>query len=231
MRNALQKLFLYLFTKTSLQQKETTRKAKGQSLVEIAIAFPVLIMLLSGVVEFGFIINNYLSLLDATREAARFYSQADPFIRDPVTKAITDNDLTFYNGAAAMVRASLDPIYSNPNYVGRRIILDPIIDDVIITVYRVNIALAAPDNVEALPSDGGVHIYGNINYPSIFTEDSVRDTLIENAPNAGILLVEVHYNYHQVLALPWLTVFLSDPVHLRAYTIFPLSAAEPVVAP
>lgn len=231
MRNALQKTFSYLFVKTGLQRKGIRRKAKGQSLVEIAIAFPVLIMLFSGVVEFGFIINNYLSLLDATREAARFYSQADPFIRDPITKVITGNDLTFYNGAAAMVRASLDPTYTNPDYKGRRIVLDPTIDDVIITVYRVNIALTAPDNVEALPSDGGIHIYGNTNYPSIFTEDSIRDALIENAPNAGILLVEVHYNYHQVLALPWLTAFLSDPVHLRAYTIFPLSAAEPVVAP
>jgi len=36
--------------------------------VEVAIAFPIFIMLFSGVVEFGFIINTYLSLLDATRD-------------------------------------------------------------------------------------------------------------------------------------------------------------------
>jgi Flp pilus assembly protein TadG len=238
MRSALQKLFSKMFIKNRPEQKRKPRKSKGQSLVEIAIAFPVLIMLFSGVVEFGFIINYYLSLLDATREAARFYSQADPFTRDPSDKTvITGNDMTFFNGAAAMVRASLDPIFTNADYVGRRIILDPALDDVIVTVYRVSIVTSGGNTVTTVTAHPpgttgtgpGVHIYGTINYQSIFTIQSIQDTLLEGAPNAGILLVEVHYNYHQILALPWLTAFISNPVHLRAYTIFPLSAAEPVV--
>ena len=208
---------------TAPQQKSRKRKSRGQSLVEVAIAFPILIMLLGGVVEFGFIINYYLSLMDATRETARFYSQADPFIRDPSDKTvITGIDETFYNGAAAMVRANLDPLFTNNNYTGRRIILDPSIDDVIITVYRVD-----GTTVTAHP-EGGIHIYGSENYPSIFSTANIEENLLTDAPNAGIILVEVHYNYHQVLALPWLTPFLPDPVHLRAYSVFPCSAAEPV---
>lgn len=50
---------------------------KGQSLVEIAILLPVLLILLSGLIEFGFLFNEYLSLQDAVRNAARFASDSD----------------------------------------------------------------------------------------------------------------------------------------------------------
>ena len=78
MQKAVQRVFS-LFIKTSPPRKGHLRKTRGQSLVEVAIAFPILIILFSGVVEFGFIINYYLSLLDATRDAARLYSSGDPF--------------------------------------------------------------------------------------------------------------------------------------------------------
>jgi hypothetical protein len=38
----------------------------------------------------------------------------------------------------------------------------------------------------------------------------------------------VHYNYHQVLKLPWLAPFVPDPMLLRAYTMMPIAAAEPL---
>ena len=70
MQKALQKIF-WLFTKTNPPRKTSARKPWGQSLVEVAITFPILIMLFTGVVEFGFILNTYLSLVDATRDAYR----------------------------------------------------------------------------------------------------------------------------------------------------------------
>lgn len=216
MRKILQKVFS-IFEKKGLQAPSKKRKSTGQSLVEFAIAFPILIIMLSGVVEFGFILNYYLSLLDSTREAARFYSGLDPFNAD-----LTDN-MSFYSGAAAMVRANLDPSVVNPDYEGRRIVLDPALDDVIITVFSV----LNDEVIQSYPSSGEYHMYNN--FDSIFAEaNSMQNSLLANSPNAGILVVEVHYNYHQVLALPWLTAFLSDPLPLRAYTIFPLSAAEPI---
>jgi Flp pilus assembly protein TadG len=64
-------------------RRKRDRRTSGQSLVEIAILFPLLLMLISGLVEFGFLLNQYLNLLDGAREAARFASDGDPFIRDP----------------------------------------------------------------------------------------------------------------------------------------------------
>lgn len=58
---------------------------KGQSLVEITLLFPVLLILLSGLMEFGFMLNEYLTLQDAVRNAARFSSDSDYLSGDTTT--------------------------------------------------------------------------------------------------------------------------------------------------
>lgn len=224
MQKVIQRVFS-LFTKSHPPRKRNTHKSRGQSLVEVAIAFPVLIILFSGVIEFGFILNYYLSLLDATRESARYWSGDDPFL--PGGGKVDDPD--FYYQTAVMVRKILDPSlgYTNPaDYKGRRILLDPALDDVIVSVYGVQSSDAT------LWRDGGAyHLFPTSgsggNYPSIFTEEAIEATRVSGAPNAGVLVVEVHYNYHHVLSLPWMTVWLSNPLHLRAYTIMPIRSGEP----
>ncbi len=219
MKKILQKLAT-LFNRPKPQQTRNARKSKGQSLVEFAIAFPVVIMLFSGVVEFGFILNYYLSLMDATRLAARYYSTFDPFVPDPNTGR--NETYWFYLDAANMAKSDVEP--RTVDDTSRKIVLDPATDDVIVTVYS-----ACGSKVVSFPSLGGWHLYGNAT--SAFIDKDGLSTMsasrLSGAPNAGILLVEINYNYHQVLALPWLTAFLSNPLPLRAYTIMPISAAEP----
>lgn len=209
MKKILNKVFSRINKKATRLQK-----SKAQSLVEFAITLPILLMLLGGVVEFGFALNYYLSLIDATREAARFYSNQDPF-----TSGGADN-MAFYADTAAMVRANLDPQVVNPSYQGRRIVLDPSNDDVIITAFG-----ASNGNVVRFPSSGSYQLYNN--EAPVFSDTAIESLLDSGAPNAGILLVEVHYNYHQVLRLPWLLLFVPDPFIMRAYTMMPLAAAQP----
>lgn len=57
------------------------KKSRGQSLVEVSLFLPLLLMMLGGLVEFGFALNQYLNALDAAREAARYSSDGDPDIR------------------------------------------------------------------------------------------------------------------------------------------------------
>lgn len=45
--------------------------ARGQSLVEFSLVLTPLLLLLLGIVQFGFIFNSYVTLANATREAAR----------------------------------------------------------------------------------------------------------------------------------------------------------------
>ena len=46
-------------------------RQSGQSVVELALITPILIVLLAGLVEIGWFANNYLNLLDVTRAGAR----------------------------------------------------------------------------------------------------------------------------------------------------------------
>ena len=41
------------------------RKPRGQSLVEFTLMLPILLMLLSGVIEYGFMLNLYLDIIDS----------------------------------------------------------------------------------------------------------------------------------------------------------------------
>jgi hypothetical protein len=52
-------------------------RQRGQSLIETAIVFMVLVLLLYGVVEVGFGLRNYILVSNANREAARLASRGD----------------------------------------------------------------------------------------------------------------------------------------------------------
>lgn len=47
-------------------------KKKGQALVEFAIILPILIFILAGIIEFGMMLNSYLTIQNASREGARY---------------------------------------------------------------------------------------------------------------------------------------------------------------
>ena len=55
---------------------------KGQTLVETALILPVILLLLTGIIDFGLLFNNYLVISNATRNAARSASvgKSDAYI-------------------------------------------------------------------------------------------------------------------------------------------------------
>ena len=56
----------------------TPTGARGQSLVELTLTLPILMIMLMGLTEIGWYANNYLTLLDVVREAGRFGASRDP---------------------------------------------------------------------------------------------------------------------------------------------------------
>jgi Flp pilus assembly protein TadG len=50
------------------------KNTEGQSLVEFALVLPLLLALVLGMVEFGWILNAKITLTSAAREGARFYA-------------------------------------------------------------------------------------------------------------------------------------------------------------
>jgi Flp pilus assembly protein TadG len=47
------------------------RRSDGQTLVEFALVLPLLALLLFGIIQFGIVFNNYVTLTDAVRAGAR----------------------------------------------------------------------------------------------------------------------------------------------------------------
>ena len=262
---------------------------KGQSLLEMALALPVMLIMISGLIEFGFALNQYLNALDAAREAARYATDSDPLDRDfedngadpPVNNLplVTEQDcgtsLDFYMQAACIAQQTMSPVDFNPAT-----------DDVVISVFRVLSGTVIdrwpncePTTGDDCPNDpspfadtlGEWHLYGRgsgcglsgagngfdddgdgqiddscdgsgvIEGPgegcveatddtchiSRFDNALVESKLDEDAPDSAVLLVEVFYDYPHVMALPWITPFVPNPLPLHTYTIGPLPAAEP----
>jgi hypothetical protein len=90
------------------------RQERGQSLVEMALAMILFLLLLVGVVDFGRAFNNYIIITNASREGARYASrfphddagirartvqEADNFDLDPPLGPLSDVAVDFPDGA------------------------------------------------------------------------------------------------------------------------------------
>lgn len=210
------------------------KKSLGQSFVEFAILLPLLLMMLSGLVEFGFMLNTYLDLIDSAREVARYLANDDP-LHDingnfQGSWVVTPEPHDFYDQRAwNLMSLSLDR--------SGNIALDPLTDNMIVSVFVVS------NNVVTgrYPSDVPDNVNGWTRYPSsshnvsafsvadINTKLSALGTAVP--PDTGMVLVEVFYDYHMVMGLPWIRVFVPDPVTLHAYTMMPNVNAAPTPTP
>lgn len=54
-----------------MQSKKKKVGQKGQSLVETAFILPIIILILTGIIDFGLLFNNYMVIVNASREGAR----------------------------------------------------------------------------------------------------------------------------------------------------------------
>ncbi len=194
---------------------------RAQSLVEFTLMLPVLLIMLSGLVEFGFLLNSYMDVIDAAREAARYAANDDPTVGSP-------SDLTpnFWNRAWTNTRGSLFTASDG------RIDWTPT-DAFDCTNVKGDIVVSAfgfKDNAIQTrypigDSDGASNCN---NYPSKLSDAFINSKMDSSSiGNSGAVLVEVYYEYEMLLGLPWITAFVPDPILLHAYTIMPNTNAEP----
>jgi hypothetical protein len=183
------------------------KEGKGQSFVELAVVFLVLIAMLVAVVEAGNLLNQYINLVDGAREAARAASNASPFI----SSTSDEFNLAFYTNTDNIIEGT-DTIRSAISPV----VLDPANgDDVVISTFEITKGV-----VKRFPQDkpSGWSHYG---HASAFSDTDLQNlmTKFTAAPNTGMVVVEIFYNYETILGVP-----PSIPVH--TYAIMPLTAAE-----
>lgn len=210
------------------------RLSRGQGLVETAILLPVLLIVLSGLLEFGFLLNEYMTIQDAVRNAARFAADSDYTFRDNILNCDeTAGPVTrdFYRQTACLVNRELS---REAPYVGLN--LGNGRDDVIISVFSVKgpsgqIAARFPSDVGEAGWSMAEDFTGTRNQSSTFSTAEMQAKLSGLAPNTGYVLVELFYSYDQKLKLPWITAFVPDPILLRPFAVMPNSSAEPTPTP
>ena len=190
-------------------RSKTNNNEKGQSFVELSLVVVFLLIFVAGIVEFGFMLNNYLNMVDASREAVRRSANYDPFIVDPDTGA-KSVDTNFYVETGRFTEEILAPVVLDPTKG----------DDIVITFFSVGKGIYV-----RYPNDDGWSVYGN--HVSKLSNAEIQSRLNSSAPPTGVLLIEIFYNYPQVLKLPVFTIFVRDPMPVYAYAVMPLTAAEP----
>lgn len=83
------------------------RNETGQAMVEFALILPILMAILLGILQFGIIFNNYITLTDATRAGAR---------KAAVSRFLNDNGasakVAVENSAQGLNQSVLDPTIS-----------------------------------------------------------------------------------------------------------------------
>jgi hypothetical protein len=223
-------------------RKRKTKKSLGQSLVEITLLFPALLIMLSGLIEFGFFLNEYLVIISATRNAARFGSDGSYFATDSVKTCSTTRDFFRQIGCLASqeLRQERPFVTMNDNGTPGNFAddyIDPARgDDVIVTAISV-LQSGSPTVDKRFPSNAGWSwaldhpSYGVRNHSSNFSNADIESKLDAGAPSTGFLLVEIFYSYDQTLKLPWITTIIPDPIPVHFYTFMPLSSAEPTPTP
>jgi len=74
---------------TNLRRRHL-RSESGQSLVEFALVLPILAVLLFGIIQFGLVFHQYLTVTDAVRAGARKGAVSRNLGPGPATTAATD---------------------------------------------------------------------------------------------------------------------------------------------
>ena len=222
------------------------RHKKGQSLVEVAIFAPLLIFILMGVFEVGYAIRNYMIILNASREGARFaarpqYLDAGYEVIFNHTKSSIAEQLDFENKGDIVVSIleSDSNLPCNPNTLddmngNRKFSPDPQIPGVQTDWW--------PDCDCSLVATNPYTPYQSLITTTTYISESTRldlqdlmlnlseennvhnclamkkTTLIIPTINRSVA-VEVFYEHNQLFGFPFISNPFTDPITLHAYTI------------
>ena len=210
-------------------------KSKGQSFIELALVFMILMLIFAGVVELGNLINVYLDIIDSGREAARNANTYEFYNIDESTvpPTVTVGDLVF-NEAAKIAWNTMNTNCQGilqdkgtqliPPACNMRIPFDPLEDDIVISVISYD-----GSSLIRFPDGNGWSRFNN--RVSTVSDGEILSHLDSSTPSTGIIMVEVFYGYHQLLGMPFFTDVLPDPIPVHTFSIMPYPSADPTPTP
>lgn len=120
------------------------RNNKGQSIVELALILPIIIILLFGIFEFGRVFNAYMVIANASRQGARVGS---------VGATVTEVETTVKTNASSLDLSDLIIVVSTTGSGGRGETITVTVGyDVDVSIPFVHLAVGNPLHLESAMS-------------------------------------------------------------------------------
>ena len=189
-------------------RERVARSASGQSLVELTLALPVLLILFLGLIELAMALRAYLVLVNANREAARFASRGTF-----TDEQIAERALISFSGQLPV--NTVGPA-SNTG--------------IIVTRFHVS-----DDPTAAATFETPIYATGTLTYtskisPELYAirlknrNDDFNADLVASHPDAvrsvhDVVFVEVFYYHHQVLRATIVEWIFPEPIVLYSRTM------------
>ena len=89
--------------------KNFAKKESGQAIVELALTLPILMMILCGIIDFGWIYSNQLSASFCSREGAR-YGVVNPSSANNIKQRVIATAPSYMAG-----NMTINVVFSNPS--------------------------------------------------------------------------------------------------------------------
>ncbi len=187
-----------------MKERILKSQQKGQSIVEVAFALPMLLLLVVGIVELGFALNAYNQTINAAREGARFGSlggsdTAVTSIVQGAASALTQYDNS--NSDLYVVRAELTGTAPNCSVITDTFSCASVLDS---------------DQLDTSCVSGAEIL------------SRLEPQGIENC-ELEVIAVDLHYRSPSLLGLP-LVEQLSEAVSMRSLTVMRMETPRPLSA-
>jgi hypothetical protein len=176
--------------------KQSNKKAqRGQSMVETALLFPILLLLFAGMIEAVFICRSYLVILDSSYQGAHLGSQGDALYSDAEIYTLVTQDLS--PGYTAHLK---DVIITRATWNGTSLSYD-----------KNSLGIKYPIKMKG---SSAVSIFYNVN-----PNDSILASRMAGFPATRLIAVEVVYDHQLLFDFPIIWDIFPDPFPLLAYSI------------
>lgn len=179
--------------------RREAQRERGQSLVELSLALPLLVVLLVGLVEVAFYARTYMVLLEASREGARVGARTTLFDNSDVYDLVIQNlSREGYNTTALqdviIVRAEVEVVSGSPSVTSHNV-SSMMGSGLAAQLTESSIASSFP----SLPNNGD------------YSSEGLRGRLIG---------VEVYYDHEPLMgSFPLISALFPEPTRLHTYSI------------
>ncbi len=184
-------------------------KRKGQSMVEFALVFPILLLFFVGIMQIGFLLNDYISLNRAVAEACRFgstlvgYSSAEVMIVGKLLDSLGENIKKPNLRIVSFTNQKHGPFFKNVS------------GEIVNSCGTVVSAFAEP-----------LFFRNDNNTPDDFSDDfSLRP------PRFDCTYISVRVEYDHEVVIPFADLISSATILLKLSSTWPVSAYYPNLLP